>query len=146
MRKIMLNNMAAGFPADETFVRTVDEHRECLQQVCRGLFGSNDVILSGVEQQVEGGVTVLTEGYVWLNGDLRHIGRTKFEHLVLKEHIWLGVTGETLMGVYYNGEEKACYDDDWCYAVESENPGLPGAILHNYKKFKRVKPLELVEL
>ena len=144
MRKIMLNNMAAGFPADETFVRTVDEHREFLQQLCRGLFGSNDVILSGVEQQVEDGVTVLTEGYVWLNGDLMYIERTKFEYLAPAEHIWLGAGGQTLMGVYYNGEEKACYDYNSCYAVAIDNPGMPGAILRNYNSFKRVKPLELL--
>lgn len=144
MRKIMLNNMAAGFPADETFVRTVDEHRECLQQLCRGLFGSNAVILSGVEREVEDGVAVLTEGYVWLYGDLRYIERTKFEYLASPEHIWLGAGEQTLMGVYYNGEEKACYDYNSCYAVATDNPGLPGIILRNYNSFKRVKPLELL--
>lgn len=136
--------MAAGFPADETFVRTVDEHRECLQQLCRGLFGSNDVILSGVEREVKDGVAILTEGYVWFDGDLMYIERTKFEYLAPAEHIWLGRRKQTLMGVYYNGEEKACYDYDSCYAVAIDNPGMPGAILRNYNSFKRVKPLELL--
>ena len=131
MRKIMLNNMAAGFPADETFVRTVDEHRECLQQLCRGLFGSNAVILSGVEREVK-------------DGDLMYIERTKFEYLAPAEHIWLGKGKQTLMGVYYNGEEKACYDYNSCYAVAIDNPGMHGAILRNYNDFKRVKPLELL--
>jgi len=144
MRKIMLNNMAAGFPADETFVRTVDEHRECLQQLCRGLFGSKAVILSGVEREVKDGVAILTEGYVWFDGDLMYIERTKFEYLAPAEHIWLGKGKQTLMGVYYNGEEKACYDYNSCYAVAIDNPGMPGAILRNYNDFKRVKPLELL--
>ena len=144
MRKIMLNNMAAGFPADETFVRTVDEHRECLQQLCRGLFGSKAVILSGVEREVKDGVAILTEGYVWFDGDLMYIERTKFEYLAPAEHIWLGKGKQTLMGVYYNGEEKACYDYNSCYADPKQKPPKPPANLRNKKENKRVKPLELL--
>lgn len=145
MRRILLGNMAAGFPADETFVRTVDEYRECLRLLCRGLFGDRTVILSGVEREVKDGVAILTEGYVWFGDDLMYIERTKFEYLAPAEHIWLGRRSQILTGVYYNGEEKACYDYDSCYAVAIDNPGMAAAILRNYNELKRVKPLELLQ-
>lgn len=142
MRKILLGNMAAGFPADETFVRTVDEHRECLQQVCRGLFGSNAVILSGLEVWHAGGTeptTTLGAGYAWIDGDIVFFERRVEVGTYTKDKIHLhGVSEISETGTYHNGNVLPTYKYRVGVVVFGSVPGSAGLLFTPLARMHRI--------
>jgi hypothetical protein len=142
MRKIMLNNMAAGFPADETFVRTVDEHRECLQQVCRGLFGSNAVILSGLEVTHAGGTeptTTLSAGYAWIDGDIVFFEGRVEAGTYQKDKIHLhGMSEEEETGTYHSGAVLPTYRHKVGVVVFGGVSGHAGVLFTPLNSMKRI--------
>lgn len=119
MNKIIFDNTAAGFPADEQFMRVVDEHREAIVQLCFALFGDRKVILSGLEvthtSKEENGVTthttVINEGAVWFNRDVRYVNRTELEGKVDIESIFLTSVTNSIAGIYHNGETHDTYSN-----------------------------------
>lgn len=142
MRKILLDNMAAGFPADETFVRTVDEHRECLQQVCRGLFGSNAVILSGLEVWHVGGTeptTTLGAGYAWIDGDIVFFERRVEAGTYQKDKIHLhGKSEEEETGTYHSGAVLPTYRHKVGVVAFGGVPGIAGLLFTPLARMHRI--------
>lgn len=120
MNKIIFANTEAGFPADEQFMRVVDEHRETIVQLCFALFGERNVILSGLEvsytTKKENGITVHTtvvnEGVVWFNRDIRYVDRTELKGKVNIESIFLVPMVKTIKGTYHNGETHYTYSNN----------------------------------
>lgn len=142
MRKIMLDNMAAGFPADETFVRTVDEHRECLQQLCRGLFGSNAVILSGLEVTHAGGTeptTTLGAGYAWIDGDIVFFERRVEVGTYQDDKIHLhGKAEEGETGTYHSGAVLPTYSHKVGVVVFGGVSGMAGLLFTPLTRMQRI--------
>lgn len=146
MKKIIFDNTAKGFPADENFMRATDEVREGLEQLCLGLFGdSATVILSGLELIKRGRganiTTTLSGGYVWAFGSLLAIEQQVWSGDVPAHDIWIGQTEKRIVATYENGESLSAYINKKGYVVVSSNPGMAGAILRGYAAAKRISLL-----
>ena len=143
MKQIYLENTAKGFPADDNLLKTIEEQREALRQVCISLFGLTEtVILSGLELTTAGRgaeiVTTLSSGYVWLLGEVLAVDEQIWNFEARPEHIWLGKAGEEITATYENGEELPTYRDNRGYAVYRENIGIAVGTLRNYEQARRV--------
>ncbi len=141
MREIIFDNAAKGFPADENFLVVVDEQREALVSLCKGLFGDQATILSGLEIDRTGGTnptTKIKSGYIWAFGMLLYAEEQIFDRNVPDDHIWIGYREESITATYYNGEELPAYGVTSAYIVAKENPGLAGALFKNYRNTKRL--------
>lgn len=141
MRKIILDNLASGFPADENFAKMVAEQSDMIKQLCMSLFGDETVILSGLEVITRGSgssaTTTIEEGYVWLFSELVKVDREVLNGIVPLSNIWLGLGGEAINGTYHTGVVMPTYKTDKGYITASANVGMAGAILRRLSEARR---------
>lgn len=148
MRKILLDHVSAGFPADENLLKTIDEQREAIVSLCQTLFGEQPVILSGVyldRGYKENGVqkTVVSPGWVWMRGDIRRVERTVLAYNAPDNEVWFtGFGGKIIDGVYHDGQTRSCYKAEGVTLVAYSNVGgHTGSLFTNYTSVKRVSDI-----
>lgn len=141
MREIIFDNAAKGFPADEQFMRVVDENREALVSLCKGLFGDQATILSGLEIDRTGGTnptTKIKSGYIWAFGMLLYAEERTFDGDIPENWIWVGYKIKSIMATYSNGEELPAYSVTSAHIVVNENLGPAEAFFKKYQDIKRL--------
>ncbi len=149
MKRIIFDNVGKGFPADENFMRLVDETQSAMRMLCSVLFGEERVILAGLEVERSTGhgnpIVALSEGYAWIYNDIYYVERQQFDGDVLPDHILIGTRQQEIESIYHNGEQLPAYRGIETYVVVKSNPGLPGVKLNSLTSFKRIKKLELID-
>lgn len=148
MRRILLDNILKGFPADEHLLRTIDEQREAVKQTCLALYGYEAVILSGLEISYTGSgdtaTTTISGGWLWMGGEILKVEAEEFMGMVEAGRIWFRMRGETITAIYEDGETLPAYDVLWGQAFEAINP--TGGNFKNYTAAKRINLIETASI
>ena len=153
MDRIIFDNIAAGFPADDNFMRLVDGYRETITQLCKSVFGEEPVILSGLEIEKSGSgsevTTTVSSGWIWLNNNILKSEKKVFLGDINVDNIVISSFQRITEGIYHNGESHPTYIAN-VFALKILNehtPYFPGWVnLNKIRRCGQAKSIDIINM
>lgn len=151
MDRIIFDNIAAGFPADDNFMRLVDGYRETITQLCKSVFGEEPVILSGLEIEKSGSgsevTTTVSSGWIWLDNNILKSEKKVFLGDINVDNIVISSFQRITEGIYHNGESHPTYiaNVSELKILNNYTPYFPG-LFYYFNKIRRFGQAKSIDI
>ena len=113
MDRIIFNHVLRGFPADEKFMRIVDQNATSITNVCIALFGKTPTIVCGlnVTKMYKQGVTNVNvdDGFLWTGDDLIPVEGNVFSGIDPDIDLYISTTSTTEQCTFFDGNQYDAY-------------------------------------